>query len=560
VVRPIVLRGSIRASRVFVAVVALVVLLQLGVVAQALFVRDRLPTTWDSTFHFNALQYVRLVGVVDPATFGSLADSSGATALYPSGWHAVAGLAPVWLGTTTAMAAVSYVPVAIAWTLGLATLAREAVPRSRVAVPVLAAGMAVCGLATPFWVALRHGMLPNAMGIALIPGTAAAVIGVVCERNGQRRAATWGALALAGLGVGACHPGALTGLVLVVLPWFGRAVLAWWREAQTRWRLVGALSLVALVVALGIFVARDGLLRVVRESDAEGAPVRLGTAVVDLVTGQTAQSVTYAVIPVLLALLTIGIRLRHHEDLRPVAAWVVIAVVYLLAVTQASWAQALTGLFYSEGRRIGPVLAVWTSVLGADGLARISRATVERVQVPARLGTAGAAAMLAGVILAVDAAPTLASWRSFAATVYATEISPTADDQSENPYFTVDELAMAHRLPRELPAGSRILGSGFSGVSHLYGLVGLDVLPFYVQPSPDLRAAVEHFADLESDPTVCATLRAHGVTHIYVDPFLAKGLTYPYESVAFSDLPAAGLKLVDAGGTAAVYQITACGR
>ena len=558
-VRPIQLRGAIRANWLLVVVAAVVVLLQLGVVLQALFVRDRLPNTWDSTFHFNALQYVRLVGVVDPVTFGSLVDSTGGTALYPSGWHAVAGLVPVWLGTTTAMAAVSYVPVAIAWTLGLATLAREAVPRKGVAVPALAAGMALCGLATPLWVTLRYGMMPNAMGIALIPGTAAVFVAAVRERNPSRRRATWAALALAGFGVGACHPGALAGLVLVVLPWCGSAVVAWWRGAHPRWRVVGATSLVAFLAALAAFVARDGLVSIVRKSASEGGPMRLVTAVTGLVTGQTAQSLTYALIPVLLALVAMGIRLRRHEDLRPVVAWALIAAVYLLAVTSVGWADALTGLFYGEGRRIGPVLAVWTSVLAAEGLARLSSAVVGRVEVPARLGATGSTALLAGVVLVVCAVPSLVTWRGVAATVYTTDISPTRDDQTPNPYFTVGELAMAHRLPQELPAGSRVLGSGFSGVSHLYGLVGIDVLPFYLRPPADLQAAVAHFADLESDPTICATLRAHGVTHIYVDPFLAKGLTYPYERVAFSELPAAGLKLVDTGGTAAVYQVTACG-
>lgn len=549
----------VRRSWQLVATVTAVVLLQLSLVAQALLVRDRLPNTWDSTFHFNALQYVRLNGVADPATFGSLVDSSGATPLYPSGWHAVAGLVPVWLGTSTALAAVSYVPVVIAWTLGLAALAREVVPFRHVAVPALAASMAVSGLATPLWVALHHGMLPNAMGIALIPGAAAVTVAVIRERTLPRRRATWAALALGAFGAGACHPGALAGLVLVVLPWCGPALLARWRVARRGGRTVGIFVLALVLVGLVTFLAPDGLVDVVREGGTEGGPVPLGGAVLALVTGQTAQSVSYALLPVLLAVVAIGTRIRRREDLRPVVAWALIAAVYLLAVTDTAWADPLTGLFYGEGRRIGPILAIWTSVLGAEALARLSDAMVRRVRVPVRLGAAGSAALLAAVVVAISALPALAVWRGAAATIYTTSVSPDADDQSDNPYFTVGELAMAHRLPTELPAGSRVLGSGFSGVSHLYGLVGADVLPFYVQPPADLRTAVAHFAELESDPSICATLRAYGVTHVYVDPFLSKGLTYPYDRVAFADLPASGLRLVDEGGTAAVYEITACG-
>ncbi|HEY0118373.1 MAG TPA: DUF6541 family protein [Cellulomonas sp.] len=555
----IALRTSMRTNRHLVAVVAAVVLLQLGVVAQALFVRDRLPNTWDSTFHFNALQYVRLLGVADPATFGSLADSSGATPFYPSGWHAVAALVPVWLGTTTTMAAVSYVPVAIAWTIGLAALAREVVPAHGVAVPALAAGMAVSGLATPLWVALHHGMLPNAMGIALVPGAAAVFVATVRERSLPHRPITWVAWAVGAFGVGACHPGALAGLILVVLPWCGSAVLAWWRAGRARSRAIGATVLVASLAAVASFVARDGLVNVVRDSDSEGGPMHLGGALLGLATGQTAQSATYAIIPAVLALVAMGGRIRRHEDLRPIIAWGLIAVVYLLAVTNTAWADPLTGLFYGEGRRIGPVLAVWTSVLAADGLARTSRLIVRRIEVPARLGASGSAALLAGVVLVVSAVPSLVTWRGVAASVYTTDISSTADDQSQNPYFTLDELAMARRLPQELPPGSRVLGSGFSGASHLYGLVGIDVQPFYLQPPADLRTAVVHFHDLETDPSVCAALRKYGVTHVYADPLLSKGLTFPYASVPFSDLPSSGLRLVDKGGTAAVYAITACG-
>lgn len=547
-------RAAIRANRGLLAVLVLVVVVQLAVLSVPLFVPDRLPDTWDSTFHFNALQYVRLVGVADPVTFGSLADALGSAQFYPAGWHAVAGLVPVWLGTTTVFAAATYVPIVVAWAVGLAALAREIVPRSYRPAPAVAAAMAMSGLATPLWIADLQGIIPNAMAIAFIPGAAAGVVAVVRGQQGHGgRRTTILALLVACFGIGACHPGAFVGLLLVVLPWCGTAARRWWSSAPSARRWAASAFAALAVAALITFLARDGLVRTVREADNEGGAVRLGDALSALLTGRTSQAVSYAIVPVVLALWGIALRIRAREDLRPVASWVLIAVTYVLAVTKSTWSAEFTGLFYGEGRRIAPLLAVWTSVLAAEALVRSCQAVARRIEVPARLGAPGSVRLVAAVVVTVVSVWPVVLLRGATNSTYSME-SPA------NPagYFSVEELAMAHRLPNELPQGSRLLGSGLSGVSHLYGLVGLDVLPFYIQPTLDLQRVVTHFADLESDPTICATLRAHGVTDIYVDTTLSGGRTYPYDIVAFASLPSSGLKLVDRGGTASVYQITGC--
>jgi hypothetical protein len=73
---------------------------------------------------------------------------------------------------------------------------------------------------------------------------------------------------------------------------------------------------------------------------------------------------------------------------------------------------------------------------------------------------------------------------------------------------------------------------------------------------PGLVQRIDHLADLGSDERLCRALDSVGVRYLYVDssPWnLRDGLpnvTAP---------PASGVRRVDAGGSAAVYEVTACG-
>ena len=121
---------------------------------------------------------------------------------------------------------------------------------------------------------------------------------------------------------------------------------------------------------------------------------------------------------------------------------------------------------------------------------------------------------------------------------------------------SADELAMLHRLPRELSAGA-VFGNALSGSAYLYGLSGVSVIPSTSFPpdDDDVRTAFTKLALAGEDPTVCPALRRLGVRYVYVDPL--PWMIRPDAPEVRAAPP--GSRLVDQGGTAKVYEITACG-
>ncbi|NKY38391.1 DUF6541 family protein, partial [Cellulomonas septica] len=120
-----------------------------------------------------------------------------------------------------------------------------------------------------------------------------------------------------------------------------------------------------------------------------------------------------------------------------------------------------------------------------------------------------------------------------------------------------DELDLARRLDVLLPPDAVLLGSPYSGVVNLGERAGVRVVPpTQVAPrDPDVAFVGAHVQDLGSDPRVCAALRRLGVTHLYVDtaPWNTEGAV-----VDLRTAPPAGVRLVDRGGSAAVYEVVGC--
>ncbi len=552
------LRAALSSNRTLSAVIGAAVLTQLVPVWSPILRREQVANLPDVMFHLNAIQYIRREGVADPFFLAHMLDPTGATTLYPSGWHSVAGVVPVVLDNTSQLAAATFVVIAVAWACGLAALAREVNVTTHRWVPVLAAAMSVSGLAYPLGVALEPGIIPNAVGLAVAPGAAALIVAALRERRLFARSPYLGTLVLVLLGVGACHPGVLAGLAVLVLPWLIAAALNWWRSVGTAPRIGSAVVVVVLLAAVGYVVATDSLVARIRGLSSELA-IPLGDALRGLALGQTAESKTFALVPTVAALLAIAVRLRRRLDLRPVASLALLAATYLLAATGVRWARPFTGLFYVEGRRVAPLVTVLTVVLAAEGLARASRWLVDHVRIPDRMSGVTAAGLVSGLLIGISALlPTYTLVVSTDPAVYKNTLEPRVTATSIVPYFMREELAMVDRLPMELPTDAVLLGAPSSGVSYVYGLTGIRTLPFARGLAKDLDAAAVRVADIATDPTVCETLRKYGVTHIYKDPALLKGATWPIPRDPIPDLEEPSFRLVEAGGTARVYEITAC--
>jgi len=547
----------LRRSVPTLVVLALAVVAQLAPVWSPILRRGQVPNISDPVFHLNALQYVRRQGVADPATLASLLDPTGATALYPTAWHAVAGVVPVLLDATSLMAAASFVVIAVAWTLGLAALARAVCVRHGRSVVVIAGALSASGMASPLEQALEVGLIPDAVALAVAPGVAALVIGGL--RTGRESLALRIALLtiVAGLGLGACHPSALAGVLVLVLPWL--AVRAWhsWQEASRARRLALVVLGLGVAVAAILFLARDPLVAHVRTLRTANT-VSLGDTLVGLAFGSTWDNVTFAVVVPAFALAAAALRIRRRQQAHVLLSWAGLAALYVLASMDVRWASPLTGLFYGESRRIAPLLGAVTIVLAAEGMDRISRALVSRTELPTGWPSRPVVGAVAGFLVLLTPWQPLEALPGPAAETYGSDVPTTITTAELVPFFTADELAMVSRLPRELGPNAVLFGSARSGVSLVYGIAGVQAFPFARGLPADLLYAGEHMREIASDPRVCGALRAHGISHLYVDTVLWKVHGWPVMKDPFGALPSGSFRFVDRGGSATVYEITAC--
>lgn len=553
------LAAAMRSNGLAMAVFALAILFQLAPVWRPLLRRQQVPNLGDTVFHLNALEYVRREGVAAPTTLASLLDPGGATTLYPTGWHSVAGVVPVLLDNTSLMAAATFVVIAVSWTLGLAALGRAVTVTSPRLVMVLAGALSACGLLSPLEIALEVGVIPDAVGLAAAPGATALLISVLRDRVPGRRSAAPLVLLLAGFGLGACHPSALAGVAFVALPWMASACLRWWGGASHRMRARGAV-VGALVLAAGAtFVVKDPLIAVVRSLRVE-ATMKVGDALAGLIFGVTFHTVTWSVVVPAFALVALVLRIRGRQDVRPVVSWAMVGTLYVLASTNTTWASSVTGLFYGEGRRISPFAAAWAIVLAAEGMARFTLWIVARTDLPDRFPAPRAVAMVSGFLVLLTPWQQVFALSAAAADVYTRAAVDSVGLIDLVPYFTADELSMVDRLPAELGSDAVVYGTVRSGASLVYGLAGVATVPFAQAVTADLDGFEPRLASsIETDPAVCATLRAHHITYVYVDARLLKLRGESPLDDPFGRLPEKDFRMVDHGGFATVYKITACG-
>ncbi len=130
---------------------------------------------------------------------------------------------------------------------------------------------------------------------------------------------------------------------------------------------------------------------------------------------------------------------------------------------------------------------------------------------------------------------------------------------------TEAELAMLRRMPETLPADALVLGDPIAGAAYTEVIGQREAvypqLYHSVQNSHDQDILINHFNEIQTNPEVCEVILRRGITYFYQD---ADG--WYYQSLRSSRAPglynvdtSSGFELVDEGGTARLYRITACG-
>lgn len=516
----------------------------------------RLLTAFDAVAHDAMLAYVRRTGDASSLTITAAHTTDGSTqGFYGAAWHAVTALVPAWPDAPTVLNAAVVVPTAAAWTLGLAALTGVVFPR-RPRARCWAALLSCAGISVPLYLALRpEGMIPNALGVALVPGLVALVVG----RDGPSAAPRALLVAAAGAGVALTHPNAALSAVVVLAPWVvvsagARARGALTAAGRSRQRVVLVTSVVATVVGVvGVLgsVLAEPFTRVVAVTPEE--PVPLGQAALTLLGGDTT-GMGHASGSVVVLAAAVGLVLSRRSPSGRRLAWSVaaMAALHLAATSAVPLLTDVDRLWYGEPRRFAPVLSAVLVPFAARTLDVLSSALwVARARGTLRRSAHGRA-LVAGVLVVTSTVPAAWALTGLARVTYAGTVEeglpPLADDA---------ELAMMHRAASTLDPAAGVLGSSFAGAAHLSSLYGQRVVPptYLTVEGADLRLVHEHLGELGTSDELCDALERLGVRYLYVD-------AHPWNErpthVDVREAPARGVELVDRGGSASIYEITAC--
>lgn len=552
---------------------------------------DAIVQQWDAVYHASGVQLVRDTG--NASLLGAMQGQYGAAApgvYYPVVWHGVVALAPgsVALAANASLAVLG----GGVWLTGLAALGRVLGDRAWSVAPWSVVLGAAFGL-FPHRVMIELGYWPFAAAIAMLPGAVALAVAAGRTDPGDVRLATpaRGTVSVlvagaAALGVGLTHGSAAFSLLLVLVPLtlvrLAHGLRRWWREGRRRAVVVVLAVLGAVVVAGAAVVLVSPTVRNMAEYTYDVDDFFLVTVYRTLFDLPTAP-----VVPGLwpLAVLTVlgVVAVVRRAELARVRwlAWAAGAVL-LVAIAASGGAgplRVLGGPWYSQTARIVAVWPVVAAPLAAFGVLALAawlerrsptlRRAAQRLAGRASRRAATRRAPAPRAVLAVGVVTV-----SFLATLgwYAPQqAARTSEFVAPGPVrwgtmLSPEEIALLERLPTTTPPDAVILGDPANGAAFAYSVAQRRVV--FPQLGPSNQSEAQRtlrfgFHELMTEPAVCAAVRELGVTHFYQDTATTadgakvsedwRGLTTPVTPEML-----AGLEVVDTGGTATLFRVTAC--
>gem|GEM_PF-185134 len=570
---------------------------------------------WDAVYHASGVQLVRETG--NASLLGAMQGQYGAApagVYYPVVWHGVVALAPgaVALAANASLAVIG----AGVWLVGLASLGRVVGDRVWSIAPWTVLLGAAFGL-FPHRVVIELGYWPLAAAIAMIPGTVALAVaagrtdpGAVDSNQGDVGLATPArgtvsvlVVATAALGVGLTHGSAAFSLLLVLVPLalarLGHGLRQWWRAGRRR-AAGGVLVALGVVAAAGLAVVLTSpTVRNMADYTYDTHDFFLATVYRTLFDLPTAPVVPGLWPLAVLAVVGAVVVVRRAEHAR--ARWLVwsAAAVLFVAIASAGGAgplRALAGFWYSQTARIVAVYPVVSAPLAAFGLLAVA-AWVHR-RWPAlgrsgsrwlgragdarsgrRVGDAGPAlagrvsagrpspsphVVVAGAVVVVACLATLGWYAPQKAARTAAFVAP--GPVTWGTMLSVEEIALLERMEQITPPDAVILGDPANGAAFAFSVAQRHVV--FPQLGPSNQSEAQRtlrfgFHELMTEPAICDAVRELGVTHFYQDTATtadgvkvsedSPGLTTPVTPEMLE-----GLEVVDTGGTATLYRITAC--
>ncbi|GMA20321.1 hypothetical protein MM440_15400 [Arsenicicoccus piscis] len=562
----------------FLACTGLCALVVAAVVMAGMSYPDNIQQTFDAPFHVNAIERVAELRRADPATIASVSNTV-APGFYPPAFHDIGALLVIYTGVDAITAAnvVALVTAAVVWPLSLGLLAAVLLHSRRAGLAyTLFAGAVV--VAFPYML-LSFGVLwPNALGIAVLPAVVALVYGVAVRDPGARVGwvvALWVVL-VSQLGLYYAHPGtnfASVALCLVLAVHL-LARLCRWLAGRGVAGLV-AIPVVVVVAVLGsraAFALLSGYPAVAAVKKfnwpaVQSMPQALGQAIslgVD-----TPPSLVVGLVAAFGALVALrSPRLWWLPVTHALIGWL-----FLLASAEDSpLSQDLTGFWYNDRFRLAALLPITAAPLFAIGLLRMHDAFVPWARgwldrplpalapaaraVRSLLGrpalTTGLALLLVAVLVPLPSA--LRHARTYIAARYIGDPGRILVSGNER----ADYEALAKQPdPQQAVVGNPWGGAVYAGVLSdrpvIFGHLNNTL-------NPQLKLIAEQFRDYQSDPAVCAAVKALNIGYAVEDTsYFDKGskgyLRYP----GLNDLAGVkGLTPITKDGTVTTYRVEPC--
>lgn len=269
---------------------------------------------------------------------------------------------------------------------------------------------------------------------------------------------------------------------------------------------------------------------------------------------------------------------ESEEEAQPLPFWPLFSYVILAALTALAYSpdsalrSYLLAPWYKDARRIMGVEDIALTILMAVGVAAIVRAihaawtrSLQRILVERGADDNIEAPrwpvqLLVGLLVVVLSGFGAIDARNAAvAHVY----DPTR--LGKPGMATIGELAMLRRLPYTTAPDALILGDPIAGAAYSEMIGGRKaVFPQLSTANADVASQqllIQHFHDIGTDPKVCEVVRRLGITHFYEEE---DGAYYNFMRSSrhpglYNVDTSTGFELVDAGGTAKLWKITACG-
>lgn len=514
---------------------------------------DTLNGSYDAYFHIAAIEYIRADR--DGFLLTALQGIYHAPTVYPAGWDVITALLP-WDTVTSANAMVLAMVAALPGSLGAMmalVLGRQGPPGERRVLPALAAACAPLSLSVPV-IALVLGLWPFVLGALCLPVALGAVWALVRDlRSGVRLPGVLWPYPVIVAGTVLAHPSTFFSLAVAVLAGvIAQGALDLVRPVTRR---RGAVILAGVVLALGAYAAGSRVLLASMDLTT-AAPWPWLAFLVSVVLDRpriAALGIEVWAVAGLWVLALLGavaaVRARGRLGASAIVLLGLALVLSVLTNLTSPLARTWVNPWYGARERIAPLLVcalVVLAMLGVQALWRRGDA-----------GRSGRVAVAVVVLAATSVAAIVVPGRlpfvgSLAYTAYGVQLAP---------YVTPAEREFIERSAARLPADAVVIGNPRDGTALYWSIGGVEtVFPTLSEPQTlDSRRVARYAYKAGYDPRVCASLRAVGPTHLYVDRSARSGAAIApdaavlYEGLAL--IPADRLVLVDEDGPYALYRI-----